>query len=94
MVRTFQLTKALSQLTVLENMRLGATGQRGETLLAGAVPRRSGAARSDAITERADDLLARFKLDAKRDDFAGIALRRPAQAARDGPRADGRARSW
>src|SRR5690606_2079630 len=30
MVRTFQLTKVLSKLTVLENMRLGATGQRGE----------------------------------------------------------------
>ncbi len=28
-VRTFQLTKALSKLTVLDNVRLGATGQRG-----------------------------------------------------------------
>ena len=33
MVRTFQLTKVLSKLTVLENMRVGATGQRGESLL-------------------------------------------------------------
>src|SRR3954451_6114281 len=32
MVRTFQLTKALSKLTVIENMRLGATGQRGENV--------------------------------------------------------------
>ena len=32
MVRTFQLTKALARLTVLENMRLGATDQRGERL--------------------------------------------------------------
>src|SRR5918994_6718614 len=30
MVRTFQLTRVLSKLTVLENMRMGATGQRGE----------------------------------------------------------------
>ncbi len=30
MVRTFQLTKVLSKLKVIENMRLGATGQRGE----------------------------------------------------------------
>lgn len=30
MVRTFQLTKALSLLSVMENMRLGATGQSGE----------------------------------------------------------------
>ncbi len=33
MVRTFQLTKVLSRLTVLENMRVGATGQNGESLL-------------------------------------------------------------
>ena len=32
MVRTFQLTKVLSRLTVIENMRLGATGQNGESL--------------------------------------------------------------
>src|SRR5687767_4697556 len=29
MVRTFQLTKVLSKLTVNDNMRVGATGQRG-----------------------------------------------------------------
>jgi branched-chain amino acid transport system ATP-binding protein len=33
MVRTFQLTKVLSRLTVIENMRVGATGQQGESLL-------------------------------------------------------------
>ncbi len=33
MVRTFQLTKVLSRLKVIENMRLGATGQRGEKFL-------------------------------------------------------------
>ncbi len=33
MIRTFQLTKALSKMTVLENMRLGATGQKGERLV-------------------------------------------------------------
>ena len=32
MVRTFQLTKALSRLTVMENMKLGATGQSGESM--------------------------------------------------------------
>jgi branched-chain amino acid transport system ATP-binding protein len=70
MVRTFQLTKVLSKLTVIENMRLGATGQRGERLFFGLIPPLwRGQERS--ITERADDLLARFKLDAKRADFAG-----------------------
>jgi branched-chain amino acid transport system ATP-binding protein len=70
MVRTFQLTKALSKLTVIENMRLGATGQKGEnvfTALIGSLWRNQ----EREITERADDLLARFKLDTKREDFAG-----------------------
>ncbi|WP_374613027.1 ATP-binding cassette domain-containing protein, partial [Gordonia sp. (in: high G+C Gram-positive bacteria)] len=38
MVRTFQLTKALAKLTVLDNVRLGATGQRGEHFLAALAP--------------------------------------------------------
>jgi branched-chain amino acid transport system ATP-binding protein len=70
MVRTFQLTKALSRLTVIENMRLGATGQRGESLLR-AMLRPLWGDQEREITERADDLLRRFKLDAKREDFAG-----------------------
>ncbi|HMG29799.1 MAG TPA: ABC transporter ATP-binding protein [Jiangellaceae bacterium] len=70
MVRTFQLTKALSKLTVIENMRLGAVGQRGENVWRAMFP---GFWRNqeDDITARAEELLARFSLDAKRDDFAG-----------------------
>lgn len=70
MVRTFQLTKALSRLTVIENMRLGATSQRGENFFRALVPA-SWRSQEDEITERAEELLRRFKLDAKRDDFAG-----------------------
>jgi branched-chain amino acid transport system ATP-binding protein len=70
MVRTFQLTKVLSKLTVIENMRLGATGQRGEHLFAGILKMLWGGQEKE-ITARADDLLARFTLDAKREDFAG-----------------------
>jgi branched-chain amino acid transport system ATP-binding protein len=70
MVRTFQLTKALSRLTVIENMRLGATGQRGENVFR-ALIRGIWLGQEREITERADDLLARFKLDTKREDFAG-----------------------
>jgi neutral amino acid transport system ATP-binding protein len=69
-VRTFQLTKALAKLTVLDNMKLGATGQKGESFLTALVPplwRKQ----EKAIEERAMDLLARFKLDTKKDDFAG-----------------------
>ncbi len=69
-VRTFQLTKALAKLTVMENMLLGATGQAGEKMYKALIP---GVWRSAerANTERADELLDRFRLDAKRDDFAG-----------------------
>lgn len=68
-VRTFQLTKSLSLLTVLENMKLGATGQRGEGFWASLIPALW--RKQDAeIEERARELLARFKLDAKEKDFA------------------------
>jgi neutral amino acid transport system ATP-binding protein len=70
MVRTFQLTKALSRLTVLDNMRLGAAGQRGERFWAGLLPF-LWSSQERQITRRADELLAWFKLDAKRNDFAG-----------------------
>ncbi|MCT9930571.1 ABC transporter ATP-binding protein [Planotetraspora sp. A-T 1434] len=70
MVRTFQLTKALSKLTVMENMRLGAQNQRGENFFRALIPG-SWRGQEDEITERAEELLERFKLAAKRDDFAG-----------------------
>ena len=69
LVRTFQLTKALGLLTVMENMKLGAKNQRGEKFWAGMIPAlwRS----QDAeLEDRAMALLEKFKLDAKADDFA------------------------
>jgi neutral amino acid transport system ATP-binding protein len=69
-VRTFQLTKALSRLTVLQNMLLGAQDQRGESFLRALVPG-TWRGQEKANTEKAMDLLQRFKLDAKKDDFAG-----------------------
>ena len=70
MVRTFQLTKALSKLTVLENMRLGAQGQRGENFFNSLFPG-LWRGQEEEITARAEELLERFKLAAKREDFAG-----------------------
>ncbi|MDQ0426895.1 ABC transporter ATP-binding protein [Cellulomonas iranensis] len=70
MVRTFQLTKALARMTVLDNMRLGARDQPGEGLFA-ALVKPLWAAREREITDKAMSLLERFKLDAKKDDFAG-----------------------
>ena len=70
MVRTFQLTKALSRMTVLDNMRLGATGQRGENFFRALLPA-TWSGQQKTIDDRARDLLKRFKLDAKEGDFAG-----------------------
>ncbi|WP_062388777.1 ABC transporter ATP-binding protein [Demequina iriomotensis] len=70
MVRTFQLTKALSGMTVIENMRLGAQEQPGENLARAFAPP-LWRAREREITEQAHDLLHRFKLYEKRDDYAG-----------------------
>ncbi|WNV77413.1 ABC transporter ATP-binding protein [Geodermatophilus sp. DSM 44513] len=69
-VRTFQLTKALSRLTVLQNMLLGAQGQRGESFWRALVPG-TWRPQERSNTEKAMELLTRFKLDRKRDDFAG-----------------------
>lgn len=68
-VRTFQLTKSLSLLTVLENMKLGAPHQRGEGFWASLFPS-LWRDQEKQIEDRARELLARFKLDAKEKDFA------------------------
>ena len=70
MVRTFQLTKALSKMKVIENMRLGAKGQRGESFFAALLPF-LWSAQEGRITTRALELLERFNLHEKVDDFAG-----------------------
>jgi neutral amino acid transport system ATP-binding protein len=69
MVRTFQLTKALSRMTVIDNMKLGATGQIGESFWKALLPIWRGQDRE--IEARADVLLDRFNLTHMRDEFAG-----------------------
>jgi branched-chain amino acid transport system ATP-binding protein len=69
MVRTFQLTKALYRLTVIDNMLLAATKQKGESILRAALPFLWNA-QEKAATARSEELLTRFKLIDKRDDFA------------------------
>jgi neutral amino acid transport system ATP-binding protein len=69
MVRTFQLTKALSLLTVMENMRLGYQNQTGENPLA-AMFRWVWRKQENQVTEIATELLTRFKLNEKSEDFA------------------------
>jgi len=70
MVRTFQLTKVLAKMTVLENMRLGAQRQLGERILAAPFPF-AWSGQEEQVTERALTLLRRFNLYEKKDDFAG-----------------------
>jgi neutral amino acid transport system ATP-binding protein len=68
-VRTFQLTKALAKLSVLDNMRLGAPNQAGERFFGALL--RPWARQERAITYKAMELLTRFRLDAKAGDLAG-----------------------
>jgi neutral amino acid transport system ATP-binding protein len=70
MVRTFQLTKALSRMTVIENMMLGAQNQAGENLFKSMV-RPLWSAQEQEIEAKADELLDRFKLLEKKYDYAG-----------------------
>jgi neutral amino acid transport system ATP-binding protein len=68
-IRTFQLTKALGLLTVLDNMKLGAKGQRGEGLFSSLFPA-LWRKQDQALEIRAHELLVKFKLDAKSADYA------------------------
>ncbi|HWM22916.1 MAG TPA: ABC transporter ATP-binding protein [Ilumatobacteraceae bacterium] len=70
MVRTFQLTKSLTKLPVIENMKLGATAQRGEKWWNALVPS-LWRDQEHEIEARADELLARFALGHMRDEYAG-----------------------
>ncbi len=70
MVRTFQLTKSLTKMSVIENMKLGATGQTGEKWWNGLLPFRW-KAQEKLIEARSDELLRRFKLDHMRNEYAG-----------------------
>lgn len=69
MVRTFQLTKIMGKLTVMENMRLGGSDQPGERL-SKALFKGIWGRREKEITAQANVLLEKFKLDAKKDDYA------------------------
>ena len=68
-VRTFQLTKVLNRLTVLDSMKLGASKQKGESLLFSVLPF-TWRVQEKQIEERALVLLEKFKLLDKKDDYA------------------------
>jgi branched-chain amino acid transport system ATP-binding protein len=71
MVRTFQITKALARISVLDNMLLGAQSHPGErfaTLLARPVANRR---REQEARDQARELLKVFNLERLADEYAG-----------------------
>jgi branched-chain amino acid transport system ATP-binding protein len=70
MVRTFQLTKALSKMTVLDNMMLGGIDQQGEKFASAFVPP-TWRDHEDELRDRALELLDRFGMAHMTNEYAG-----------------------
>ncbi|MBE0523562.1 MAG: ABC transporter ATP-binding protein [Methanosarcinales archaeon] len=71
MVRTFQLTKALSRMTVLENMLLGPKMQSGEKIWNIFLRPKKVASEEAKAVEKALEILDFFDLTHMKDDYAG-----------------------
>lgn len=74
LVRTFQITRALARMTVLDNLLLAPAGQIGERLWAPFIPfvhRPRIRAQERKFRAKAEDLLEFFDLDHLRDEYAG-----------------------
>ncbi|HST42880.1 MAG TPA: ABC transporter ATP-binding protein [Conexibacter sp.] len=71
LVRTFQITKALAAMPVIDNMTLAAPHQPGEQIATLLVRPRASRRREHEVRERAGELLETFGLADKRDDYAG-----------------------
>jgi len=70
LVRTFQITKALARMTVLENVMLAAPDQPGERLWRVLATPRAVRSRERAVRKRAQEMLKIVRLDALADDYA------------------------
>jgi branched-chain amino acid transport system ATP-binding protein len=71
LVRTFQITKVLAAMPVLDNMMLAAPDQPGERIVNILLRPRVSARREADVRERALDLLDVFGLRRKAEDYAG-----------------------
>ncbi|MEM1426023.1 MAG: ABC transporter ATP-binding protein, partial [Cyanobacteria bacterium P01_H01_bin.130] len=71
LVRTFQVARALSRLSVLENMLLGAQQQTGERFWDVWLRPKTIAKEQRSLTEKAMGILADVGLDQKAQDYAG-----------------------
>jgi neutral amino acid transport system ATP-binding protein len=71
MVRTFQITKALSKMPVIDNMMLAAGDQSGERLLNVVFRPAAIRRREKEVREQAGELLELFNLEPLADEYAG-----------------------
>ncbi len=71
MVRTFQITKALAAMPVLDNMMLAGANQPGEKIVNLITRPRAWRLREAEVEERARTLLELFNLDKLADEYAG-----------------------
>ena len=71
MVRTFQITKALARMPVIDNMLLAGPDQPGERLFNNVLKRGASKEREREISEEAEALLSEFNLARLRDEYAG-----------------------
>jgi branched-chain amino acid transport system ATP-binding protein len=73
MVRTFQIARELSEMTVLENMMLAPKHQQGEALWRSVVPGARAQVKEDeqAVLERAWEMLDFFDIDHLAEEYAG-----------------------
>ncbi|MFB6301969.1 MAG: ABC transporter ATP-binding protein [Haloferacaceae archaeon] len=71
LVRTFQITRELQGLTVIENLMLAPGGQAGESLVNAWFRPDDVADDEEAVRERAEEMLDLLELDHLRDEYAG-----------------------
>lgn len=71
LVRTFQITRDLSEMTVMENMMLTPKNQTGESMFHAVFNRGTIDREEEEIRKQADELLDLFQLDHLRSEFAG-----------------------
>jgi ABC-type branched-subunit amino acid transport system ATPase component len=71
LTRTFQLSSEFAKLTVLENLLVAAPGQRGESLWGAFLGKPYWRRQERALVEQARDLMSRFAMTEKEDEYAG-----------------------
>jgi branched-chain amino acid transport system ATP-binding protein len=71
MVRTFQITKALAAMPVIDNMMLAAPDQPGESLFGTIFRQPANRSREREVRNQAGELLEMFNLQALADSYAG-----------------------